>query len=156
MMFENQDHQRSSTEREEIISKLSVIKKPTGQLVKSRKVEAMISQLKSKPEINRISRQIAERRNQKVPIQDRYLLEMKRRERRLGKLKQQLENEQKSEERDLTFRPNINSRSRRLSRQRIDKNVGEGFFILLECIMRRFGVYSFEWILNWSNKRCDS
>jgi hypothetical protein len=54
------------------------------------------------------------------------MLELKRRERRLGKLKQQLENEQKIEERDLTFSPRINPKSRNLSRQRIDKNVGKG------------------------------
>jgi hypothetical protein len=88
----------------------------------------MIEGLQDRPEINYISRQIAERRNQKVPIQDRYLLEMKRRERRLGKLKQQLENEQMLQDEDLTFHPKINSKSRNLSRQRIDKHVGRQSF----------------------------
>ena len=125
-MFEKRAQaQRDPNQREEALSKLSAFKAPKGRVNKSKQVVALIDQLREKPKINEISRQIAERRNQKVRIQDRYQLELKRRERRLGKLKQQLENEQKLEERDLTFSPNINAKSRRLSRRRIDQNVGK-------------------------------
>lgn len=127
MMFERREQaQRDPQEREEVLTKLSAFKAPKGRVSKSKKVCALIDQLREKPKINEISRQIAERRNQRVPIQERYLLELKRRERRLGKLKQQLENEQKREEKDLTFRPSINAKSRKLSRRRIDQNVGTG------------------------------
>ena len=126
MMFENQmEKRRNENEQEEIMTKLSALKKRKGGVMKSRKVVAIIDQLREKPKINEISRQIAERRNQKVPIQDRYMLELKRRERRLGKLKQQLEHEQKLEEEDLTFRPSINPKSRKMSKRRIEKCVGE-------------------------------
>jgi hypothetical protein len=129
MMFEkNREMERDPEEREEILSKLSAFRSRLGRVSKSKKVGKMINQLRDRPEINQISRQIAERRNQRVPIQDRYMLELKRRERRLGKLKQQLENEQLKEDQDLTFSPNINPKSRNLSRQRIDKNVGKKIF----------------------------
>ena len=128
-MFEKNAPDRDPEEREEILSKLSAFRTNISGINKSRKVGKMISELRDRPQINEISRQIAERKNQRIPIQDRYMLELKRRERRLGRLKQQLENEQKIEDRDLTFSPNINPKSRNLSKKRIDQNVGMGVYL---------------------------
>lgn len=110
-------------EREEAADKLSALSKKWPHISKSREMRNEMNFLKEKPEINPKSHYLAERRNSNIKIQDRYQMEIRKKKNRLSKLKQQLDDRIKKEEKELTFHPRINQKSRNLSRERIDKNI---------------------------------
>ena len=124
-------------EREEAASKLSALSKKWPIVSKSKQVYDKIENLKEKPEISIKSHYLAERRNSNIRIKDRYEMELRKKKNRLNKLKQQLEDKHKEEERELTFHPRINNKSKYMSRERIDKNVGKN----ITWIINKLNIY---------------
>lgn len=51
-------------------------------------------------------------------------MELRKKKNRLNRLKQQLDKKIQEEEKEMTFQPKINKKSKNLSRERIDKNIG--------------------------------
>ena len=116
---------RNPEDRQQAIEKLSELREKELGIERSRKTQEEIQGLQEKPIINRMSHMIAERRNQRLRIEDRYGLELKRKASRLNILKQQLEFRQQKADQEMTFSPVINPKSRNMSREKIYNNVGE-------------------------------
>ena len=113
------------------MEKLSALpSKPKG-LERSRKVREGMKELQDKPTINQISRLITEKNKGRVPIQKRWEMEVNRKKMRLENLKIKFGLRKQEEDRELTFTPRINSRSKNMTRKPLDRNVGSSPFSFL-------------------------